>query len=524
MLAARSTFLVLLSLALGCDVDGVTLPDDFNALKNKVVTVQGGADLGAVAPLTSLQGAGVRDLPVHGDADQSSRYTSAAVDWVRIPGGYPCEYTLGAVFANAQADATTVGSYDFRVVDGLLDRIPKGTKVVYQALWDVGACTVDPAGQPVAAKPKDAGQWAKVVVGLLKHFRGPTLAAGDPFIATARDYPVTAVEFPEDPLGAAGYASAADVATDFMVLSGAVKAAFPNDAQGRPSMMVVGPSIAVASADAAAVAPVKEFVQHLKQQGRIAELDALSYQSVVTHPRTNGAIAVALRAMLDAEGLTALPLWNTRYEPAIPKAEAPDPDDAGSVARWSARVGAFAVASRMAWQGGSAAQPSPLERAFLYRGDRVDLGIGSPLWAPDGSVRPGGLALQAWARLLGQTRVQVDAVASEDSDGLVVLATKSNDAICDGEPAGPRILVLMANSNVHLGQSQITYQLTVADAGTGSNEVRVKVRSLDAGSRADASTSQFDCGVEERVRLVDGAFFKSIPAVVPSVQFVEIRL
>ena len=147
----------------------------------------------------------------------------------------------------------------------------------------------------------------------------------------------------------------------------------------------------------------------------------------------------------------------------------------------------------------------------------------TPLWDGQGAFRPAGVAWQPWRLVGGLTRLSVAEIVSTDRDGLAVLAVRDDQANCE---AGndflkcPRIHMIIANTNIHRGQTQVSYQVQVNNARPAGDARLVTI------NRAviNEGTRQFEFQSTQDVSLIDGSLFHQFQSSVPAVDYVEINL
>ncbi|MFT7625781.1 MAG: hypothetical protein ACI9WU_004972 [Myxococcota bacterium] len=529
---------VLALVCAACSTDAVTLPIDFNEQKVKVVEVDYGVELGPAVALPGVQGGPI--ATVLGDAQLLEQFLKAGIDTVRLPQGYLCDYTLSGVFPSPAGNPDDPAAYSFGSIDAAMAGASAlGGVVLWQAIWDVGLTNCDEAAQPDGSgkPPADKALWAKVVVNTLRHFNSDLLSGtpgavwDDP---SGREFGVRHVEFLDDPMGRGGYTDVTAVVDDFVLFAESVKTAFPNVFDGTPRISVVGPAMSVGSAGEVAGGPILQFLDELITRGKIDLLDVLSFQTAVTHPAENGAIAVALRAALDERALSdRVELWATRYTPDPTLPETEEPTNELQVGPWSIYAGAFATATKIHWQ-------ETVDRAIFYRGDRRHRSIDgsnisiveqSPLWDKAGQWRPAGIAWQPWRLMTGgigddgqptKRRLQVRSGNDVDADGLAVLAVREDNPCPDALfEQCPKVFVLVANTNVQLGQSQVDYQLNIAgltNTGEGTRQVRIN------WSIIDETTREFTFAESTLITLIDDELFYQFESSVPAVDFLEIEL
>ncbi len=469
----------------GCDTEAVTLPPDFNEQKVKVINIDYRAPLGDFFALPGVQGG--PNPTVVGDTQLLDQFLQAGVNVVRLPQGYLCEYTLSGIFPNTTANPDDPASYDFAAIDSALSgAVHLQGRIVFQAVFDIGLATceadaqIDAKGKP----PANPALWAKVVANTLRHFNKSKEDQGatEWVDADQKDFKVSYVEFIDDPLGRGGYESVDKVVDDFVLMAEAVKAVYPNAFDG-PRVNVVGPSMTIdCPKDPEASCELDltdhatfQFVDALITRGKIDLLDVLSFQTAVRSPRQNLEVAQAMRKSLVDRGLEAkVELWATRYAPD-PDYN-PEPENSLEVPAWSNFAGAFATATRIAWQG-------LVDQAIFYRGDRRHRSIDasdisivepSPLCGPKGDWRPAGFAWLPWrvfaavscpddpdnpgAKVTCRNRLLVEAPPAADADGLQVLAIREDLKCADNLLEDcPKIFVLIANTNTHVGQTQVDF-------------------------------------------------------------------
>ena len=78
--------------------------------------------------------------------------------------------------------------------------------------------------------------------------------------------------------------------------------------------------------------------------------------------------------------------------------------------------------------------------------------------------------------------------------------------------------MLVANSNTHLGQTQLSYQLAVSGLSTESQQVRV------SWSTINAATTEFTFVQSSLVSVGNGTLFYQLESSVPAVDFLQIEL
>lgn len=527
--------LATLLLLSACDTDAVLLPEDFNEQKVKIIEVDSRVELGGVRQLPGLQGGPV--ATILGDNPLIEQFLKAGVDVVRLPQGYLCDYTLSGIFPNPNGDPTNAEDYDFAKIDTVMaGAAAVGGDIIFQAMYDVGldTCAVGALdGVQTGAPPKDMNKWKTVVVNTLRHFNDDLVAA-EQKMPNGKEFGVRYVEFWDAPMVRGGYNDAASLAADFIQMAESVKLAFPDLAEGQPRMTVMGPAMIIG--DAASVAagthPIVGFVDALRDQGKIGLLDVLTFQTAVRHPSENAAIAAALRKVLDERTLVDVPMWATRYEPDPSVNIAPKNEL--EVPFWSIYAGAFASATRVAWQ-------DTVDRAIFYRGDRRHRSLDgsditsaeqSPLWDGKGEFRPAGIAWQPWRLLAsryhdraadGKKRVFVKAPPATDADGLFVMAVKDSDAECANSPGQkcPKLFLLIANTNTHLGQTQVDYQIHIdglGEKGEGERQAVLNWSLIDIGTREFTFTETIN------LTLIDGDLFYQLSTTIPAVDFIQIDL
>lgn len=515
-----------------CGTDAVTLPSDFHDKKVKQLLVTANVEQGTFQNLAGLQGG---PLPTTGSGSVLlEQMLQVSADAIRVPQGYLCDYTLSGVFPDTLADPADPTAYEFGVIDNVMTAMHRPDtgepyfRIIYQATFDIGneTCTIDNDGIQSSARPKDPDRWAQAVVGVLRHFNGGLLDATSPthqpWLSSARPFHVRDVEFIDAPLTRGGYESAKAVADDFIILADAIKGEFPGeDAAGVATVRVIGPSMLIESADGIAQHPIVGFLDELLAQGKEPLLDALSFQTAVRHPSENVAIAKALRKVLDERGLTSVELWATRYEPS--RVANPEPVDDTGTAAWSNFSGAFTNATRIGWQG-------VVDLAVFYRGDRrhrskdgsdVTLIEESPLWDKTGAFRPAGYGWLAFRKMGGLKRVQVVSENPDDDEGLALVAAFDADGCPDQPGTCPTLYVLIANTNSHLGQFEISYRIDMtglADGSSGSRDVVVSRWILDA------SVGQIKFDKEDDLTMVDGKLFYQFESSVPGCEFIQVEL
>ena len=512
---------------IACGTDAVLLPENFNEQKVKVVDIDYRVELAPIESRAGLQGGPAPTIT--GDLPLTENFLKAGADIVRLPQGYLCDYTLSGIFPVPDADPAKPESYAFGKIDTVVGAASSVASVVFQATWDVGitSCSVGADGDQTGQPPADISLWTTVVVNTLRHFNKGLLVesnpADQPWIADARSHNVRAVEFIDDPMGRGGYTDVGKVVTDFVAMAEAVKAAFPNDGQGDPVLKVVGPAMTIASAASLPTHAIVAFMDQLVALGKGDLLDALSIQTAVEFPYENKVIADALRAAMDDRGLSGAELWVTRYEPD--PTIFLEPTNVLDVPSWSLVSGAFATATRILWQG-------TVDQAFFYRGDRRHRSVDgtdilaaekSPLWSGTGEWQPAGIAWQPWLIMGGKVRLQVEPPEQVDQNGLAVLSGKDVNATCsdDATRTCARIWVLIANSNTHLSQKQLSYQIRVKGVTAtedASRQVIVRHSIINEG------TGEFAYEPLDLVPLVGTDFFYQLESSVPAVDFIEVEL
>ena len=511
---------VIASLAAGCGTDAVVLPPDFNAKKVKKIDIFYNVDDGTVRNFAGVQGGPQKTL--HSDASLLDDFLRAGIDLMRVPDGYLCDYAMSGIFPDAGADPTKNESYSFQKIDevvGAASQIPVGADedrrrgVVFQAEFDLGkdTCTVSPDGIQTGAPPKDLAKWTQAVVATLKHFQ-------------SANFNVRHVEFIEDPLGRGGYTNVGLVADHLVAFAEAVKAAFPNTPDGKPTMGVIGPSIPVGSAAEVPGHALTQLIDELRTRKKEGLIDALAFQTAVESPAENLAIAEALRKMLTERQLDKVKLWATRYEPNRTTHPVPGPQE--DTTGWSSYAGAFATASKILWQ-------DALDAAIFYRGDRrqttkeqgdINAVEQSPLWASTGESRTAGIAWQPWRLMVDKQRVLVGEIADTDRSGLAVMAARGGEPTdcCTPSPTKcKKLYVLIANANTQLNQKAVSYQVHVdgvADPAAASQQVTV-CRSI-----INEATTEFKFADSRLVSLVGGGFYYNFDSSVPATEYLEVDL
>ncbi len=471
-------FLALNVGVLGCGTDATLLPADFNSRKVKDLTVKAQVTHPNGPTIASLGGVQGGPQPVvSGGAVLTNELRTANVGILRVPDGYLCDYELGGIFPKANEDVTLPASYAFDKIDAALEvaKSIDGVQIVWQAMYDIGrdTCKIE-GGIEKSAPPKDPARWAQVAVNVLRHWNKALIPETDQALATwrkaAKDLGIRTVEFPSDPMGRGGYKKADAVVADYITLAEAIRTAFPAAAGGQPPMRVVGPAMRIASGDEVAGHAVVAFIDGLVTQKKQSLLDALTFESTATTPAELARIAEQLRSLLKTRGLAAIPVWLTRYQ-SDPAARPASFEDASAVGLWSAHSGAFASTARIDLQG-------LVDAAVFYRADLRPLTPNlndvvnveqSPLWAPNGQARPGGLSWLHWLFVTGTSRI--DAREQGDDDPLMaVLAGRSND-MGSGCPEPnrkpcPALVVLASNANLPSEQARVSYEISILDAST----------------------------------------------------------
>ncbi len=515
----------------------MTLPSDFNEAKVKVINIDYRVELGDVSSLSGLHGGPVPT--VLGDVSLIEHFLQAGVNLVRMPQGYLCEYTLSGIFPNPTANPDDPASYNFDAIDSVMvGAAALQGRILFQALFDVGLNTCDADAQLDGGgqRPANPALWAKVIVNTLRHFNKDLDSGGWPD-TNRQTFNVFYVESIDDPLGRGGYTDVKDVVDDFIVLSDAVKTAFP-DAFDGSRMNMVGPAMSISSASEVSGHAIFTFVDELINRGKIDHLNVLSFQTEVQQPAENEAIASALRQGLKDRGLDGkVELWATRYREDPSEDFNPEPKNDLEVPKWSNFSGAFQTATRIAWQ-------DDVDAAIFYRGDRrhrsidgsnVSIVEPSPMWTAKGQWNSAGFAWLPWRliaadcpddpdnpgqKLACRSRVQVGAPPAADAPGLRVLSVKEDLRCADNLlEQCPKIYVLIANTNV--GQTQVDYQVKISGVGSADDGTRqVKV------NRAviNQSTSDFTYESSTLVTLIGDALFYQFSSSVPAVDFLVIEL
>ncbi len=527
----------MLLLSAACTVDAVVLPEGYNALTNKPIAVDGSVEKGAVRGLGGVQG-GPKET-ISGDDNLYEEFQLGAIDLLRLPDGYLCDYTLPGIFPNKTQSPSDPAHYEFEAIDAVLNDaslLPNvkpadggelgRVRLSFQAMFDIGldTCVVGADGTQTGQPIADIGRWTSVVIGALKHFNKSLLTENDPFAEDARDFRVRHVEFLPDPLGRGGYPSVDALVPHFISFAEAVRATFPVVGD-EPTIRIVGPAFRVTS-ESEVDSTIGAFLDGLTSAGKNSLLDVVSFELAADSPSKVLAVASRVRTVATAKAPNAK-VWLSRLEPSaglVDPLPTTEPPDKARKAR-SNVVGAFAVGSRIALQ-------DVVDELVLWRGDRRSVSLSGSsgeseegaLWRKNGEELPGGLAYKAFGYLNSPTQVRLETGKTEgdDAKSLWTIVTKETGTDCgNDELTCTRLRVVVANSRNDGVSSQAEYQLTIAglaEFGAESRNVTVRRYPIEADTRS------LDALSDEQAQLVNGTLYFRFSSGIPGTDYLEISL
>ena len=269
--------------------------------------MQAGEVVGRFDRLSGVQGSPCSFLP--GVPDRTERYREYRIERARIDQDCPPNsLTLGGIFPDETADPERPDSYHFEEIDRhVLAARAAGTRVLWQASYDIGASDhwvgFNLGGRP----PKDRERWARVVEHCLEHFNAGW--------ANGHRGLVESVEFPNEPNGLGGFngAHGPELLPTFLRFIELVEGF--NQRHPEASVRAVGPGIPLCWPDWPAWEPrFDEGLRALHAAGRtLPVLSFHTYGSDVA-PVSNARLAQAFRALLDRHGMQQTELWNTEWQ------------------------------------------------------------------------------------------------------------------------------------------------------------------------------------------------------------------
>lgn len=573
---------VPLLLAGSCTDEAVELEEDFNTRNFRRIDIafedrlEGPA--AEVRPYRAVRGSS--RPPVPGDPPLRIPYWGKTQGSPDVPDGFHtrmvrvgvdtrCDTSLGSIFPNGNADASSPGNYDFASLDAEFEAIRSLNTA--RPLWQAGlvpgaACVTAGNGRGFRTGPTldQAGippdKWGRVAFHTLQHLRNE----GGTW--NGRGYDVSDVEFLGDPIRRLGYdPGEVDIVFDaYAAFAQRVKDEWP-DENGTATVRLGGISFTLSSAEELEQTPgtrkhpLLRFVDFVADRDDVP-LDFLTFRTRTPHPFEVREIAGRLRGYLDDRGMEDTELVVADVAVARDDMEGLrdrgvyfDDDAAGyNPGLESIYLGAFRTAARIYLQ------DVPVARMIGGRGPRVleDL---SPQSHPAGSeaptvhsryfdyeatrcssederedgscpcdrddvpcwprVKPGFVAAFPFRHIGGQQRVEVP--SGEDERGTAVLASH--------EPGDRSTLhVLIANANVRSGNAGITYGLRIQDIVPASFcRVEYKLAVLDQRSFGLGSFIFSETGIEDTLRAPETSSTRSISfrhtMEVPSVHYIQFQ-
>jgi len=439
-----------------------------------------------VGPFDRLSGVQGSPAPiVDGEPELVRQFRSASIERSRFP--QDCEpntLTLGGIFPDEHADPDAASSYRFEAIDRHVRAArAAGVRILWQSSYDVGRSDrwkgLNLGGRPAA----DLERWTKVVSHCLDHF-----AAG---WANGFDRAIDAVEFVNEPDGLGGFngADAKRLSRAFVTFLDAIEAW--NRAHPSAAVRAVGPGIPLSFAEWPKWRPrFDTALGELKRGGK--QLSAFSFHTYGddVSPAANEKLARALRALLDAHGLTSTELWNTEWQAgdflrqhlSIDAAQAVRASE-GERRRFAAAAASYALACKLRWQG-------VVSGSCYYRANRrafppdrtppqIDSRVGEgPFFHANGNLAALGLQEQLLDRVAKATPERC-ATASTDDGLLTVSGLRSKDR--------RQVSILISNLDVRARDVEVHVEGAAPEA-LGRARVAVLDEREDLGLRPTPAT------------------------------------
>lgn len=559
----------------GCQEDGVLLPDGYNTIKFRQITIRPNEEHAApydkVYPLNGMQGA--PEAIVHGDDDlrlaywgrpkQSTEPDGAHVGMIRVGTDTLCDISLESVFPTEGADRDNPQSYSFGKLDAHMSAIADLN--VAQILWQPafhpeggGTCEAEAGvqlGHPIPTI-SDGNLWKDVVINTLRHLvdgkQGWDSQSG-------KTFNVRYVEFLDDPFERMGYSEADSQSLDdlylyFQSMAGGIKARWKDDATtGAPQIRVGGISWTFTSPQELGALhetpddqkhPLLDFIDYCIDHD--VPLDFVSFKTRTVHPFDAACIASGLREYLDTHPYdatdrlqdtqliaTSVEFERDTEEPVLRAMLGLDPGATPDPELESIYLGAFQAAARIFMQ-------TPLSTACPYeprgpvrwmisgRGVRVysdlephggenpdnltGLIVDSPYFEPNGTALPAFMSLFPFRQVDGQQKVNV--TDGNEPQGIAVLASH--------DPDSNRILhVIAANPNVLGGNADVTYDLRIENwASPTIPVIETKFAVLDRSAVGVGSFHFSETGIVEPIDQTGAVRFVHQMAV-PSIHYIQ---
>ena len=466
--------LALLALA-GCVGDPyVTLPASRNTLKARTIVIDPYAPVAppfaTVRPLSGLEGAPLALHPELPDlrvpygrraaGAPASELDGAHVERVSVGGAPLCALTLDGLFPRPDAAHGAPASYAFAALDAHIESV--------LALGSARPSWRPERAAPAGPCPRNAALDAPATLAAVVANTALHLTAGTSWDPDGHTWPVDLVELPlalvtaaaPDDTDAAPPLDSLDAAfAAWVALARAVRARLPSTydprvALGGPDLTATDDDLPALAPDAPAPAPLAAFIAYCAAQS--CPLDTLIYRTVTARAFGVRRITTALRARLDAAGLTATGLYLAGLLPAL---SPPWPDAPDLVA---ARLGAFETAARLFLQDTSVTTVVSGRGPFSFADGSPhtdtpldDLGallIPSAYFDLDGRPNPAFMARFPLRQIALQPRVTV--LSGPDEADMAVLASRPDAAL-------GALRVIIANADLHSGAGSLTWELRV---------------------------------------------------------------
>ena len=575
--AALSSLLAatLLLMALGCQDDGVVLPDGYNTIKFRQITIEPNQEIAApfdkVHTLNGMQGSpktivlGDDDLRLNywGRPKNSSEADGAHVSMVRVGTDTTCDLSLESVFPDEDADRDDPDSYSWGALDSHIKAISElnTAHILWQPAFNPGqggTCQATDGVQTGVPIPTvSAGNlWKDVTINTLRHLvDGPTGFDSD----SGKNFNVRFVEFLDDPFERVGYTEGQSQALEdlflyYQSMAGGIKARWKDDAStGEPQIRVGGMSWTFASPEDlgdlhespdSAKHPLLKFIDYCVDHD--VALDFVTFKTRTVHPFDAACIASGLRAYLDthpsdATGrleetqliATSVDFERDSDEPVLramlglEAGSSPDED------LESIYLGAFQAAARIFMQTPLSSacpfeQRGPVRWMTAGRGPRVysdlkshkgenadtlsKLIVDSHYFEGDGTPKPAFMSLFPFRQVDGQQKVAV--TDGNEPQGIAVLASHDADS--------NRILhVIVANPNVLSGNADVTYDLRIENWSSPTIPIiETKFAVLDRSSFGVGSFHFSETAIVEPIDQTGAVRFVHQMAV-PSVHYIQ---
>ncbi|QEH37425.1 Beta-xylosidase [Aquisphaera giovannonii] len=384
-------------------------------------------------PFRAIHGVNNGPIDVGGTVDLSGGYRELGIPSVRLHDTHwptPDVVDMHVVFPDATADPSRPQAYDFAATDEYLKAVrATGARVVYR----LGESIEHHPRKVHVHPPADPERWAAACLGVIRHVNdgwagGTHLAIDDWEIWNEPD------NRPNQWTG-----SDEDYFRLYATTARAIRREFP-------SLRVGGPAVGnVGTLQGGRFVPtpfVRRFLEECRR--REAPLDFFSWHLYTPDPEAFGAMARAIRDMLDRLGFarTSISLTEWNYLPDGRWAEFQPSGQGLARERFFDRIGGaegatFALASLLAMQ------DAPIDTAHYYAGDTNPFGLYTLHAVPKKTHR----AYRAFRELIRHpsrlacsggvpSHVAIAASSREDRDEIVVLVANLD---ARGTPAALRV-------------------------------------------------------------------------------------